>query len=128
MNLELLFKVSLCLDREDTSICFLIEHVLGPLGGMTTFEEYEGPENSLLFVVELLQGQADVEEAGVQECAAIVTFSTEVWRTGELGTYLFHCQSRGQRHWRRWYRQRRCVWYGQRGGYVRGCLTMSIIE
>ena len=45
-----------------------MEHVLGLLSGTTAFEECEGPENSLLFAVELLQGQADVEEAGVQEC------------------------------------------------------------
>jgi len=56
MNLELLFKVSSCLDREDTSVCFLIEHVFRPLGDTTTFEEYESPENSLLFVMELLWG------------------------------------------------------------------------
>jgi len=36
--------------------------------------------------VELLQGQTDVEGAGVQECTAVVMFSTKVQRTGELGT------------------------------------------
>ena len=53
MNLELLFKVPPGLDGENTSVCFLTEHVFGPLGGTTTFEECEGPENSLLFVMEL---------------------------------------------------------------------------
>jgi len=53
VNLELLFKVLPGLDGENTSVCFLTEHVFGPLGGMTTFEECEGPENSLLFVMEL---------------------------------------------------------------------------
>jgi len=81
------------LDRENTIVHFLTEHVFGPLGGMTTFEEYEGPENSLLFIVELLQGQVNIEGAGVQECMAVVTFSTEVWRTEELGTCLLCCQS-----------------------------------
>ena len=112
---ELLFKVSPGLDGEDASVCFLTEHILGSLGGTTTFKKCEGPEDFLLFIVELLQGQVDVERAGVQKRMAIVTFSTEVRRTGELGTCSSRCQSGGQRHWRRWYRQRRCVCYGRRG-------------
>jgi len=36
--------------------------------------------------MKLLQGQTDVEGAGVQECTAVVMFSTKVQRTGELGT------------------------------------------
>ena len=56
MDLELLFEVPLGLDGEDASVRFLMEHVLGPLGGATTFEKREGPEDFLLFVVELLQG------------------------------------------------------------------------
>jgi len=114
MNPELLFKVSLCWNGENASVCFLTEHVFRPLGGTTIFEECEGPENFLLFVVELLQGQADVEGAGVQECMAIVMFSTEVQRTGELGTCSSYCWSGGQRRWRGWYRWGRYVWYGWR--------------
>jgi len=53
---ELLFKVSLGLDGENASVRFLTEHVFGPLGSATTFEERKGPENPFLFVVELLQG------------------------------------------------------------------------
>jgi len=53
VNLELLLEVSLGLDRKNASVCFLMEHVSGPLGGTTTFEECESLENSLLFVVEL---------------------------------------------------------------------------
>jgi len=113
---ELLFEVSPGLDGEDASVCFLTEHVLGSLGGATTFEKREGPEDFLLFIVELLQGQVDVEKAEVQKRMAIVTFFTEVWRTGELGMCSSRCRSREQRHWRRWYRQRRCVCYGRRGG------------
>jgi len=41
VNLELLLKVSLGLDRKNTSVCFLTEYIFGPLGGMTTFEECE---------------------------------------------------------------------------------------
>jgi len=54
MNPELLFKVSPGLDGENTSVYFLIEHVFRLLGGTIAFEECEGPENSLLFIVELL--------------------------------------------------------------------------
>jgi len=53
---ELLFEVPLGLDGEDASVHFLTEHVLGPLGSATTFEKREGPEDFLLFVVELLRG------------------------------------------------------------------------
>jgi len=81
---ELLFKVPPGLDGENAGICFLMEHIFGPLGSATTFEEREGPEDFLLFVMELLQGQMDVERAGVQKCIAVVTFSAEVWRAGEL--------------------------------------------
>ena len=56
VDLELLFEVPPGLDGEDTSIHFLTEHILGPLGGVTTFEKREGPEDFLLFVMELFQG------------------------------------------------------------------------
>ena len=101
MDPELLFKVPPGLDRENTSVCFLMEHIFGPLGSITTFEECEGPEDFLLFIIELLQGQADVERAGVQKHAAIMTFSAEVQRTGELRTRPSHCRSGWWRHQRR---------------------------
>jgi len=56
VQLELLFKVSPGLDGENASVCFLTEYVFGPLGGMTSFEERESPENPFLFVIELLWG------------------------------------------------------------------------
>jgi len=56
VDLELLFEVPPGLDGENASVCFLTEHVLGPLGGMTTFEKHESPEYFLLFVMELLWG------------------------------------------------------------------------
>jgi len=115
VDLELLFEVPPGLDRENASVCFLTEYIFGPLGGTTTFEECEGPEDFLLFVMELLQSQADVERAGVQKRAAIVTFSTQVQRTGELGTCPSYCQSRWQRHWRRWYKQGKCVVWAKGG-------------
>jgi len=56
VQLELLFKVSPGLDGENASVRFLTEYIFGPLGGMTSFEECESPENPFLFVVELLRG------------------------------------------------------------------------
>jgi len=56
VNLKLLFEVSSGLDGENASIRFLMEHILRPLGGATTFEEHEGPEDFLLFIVEFLWG------------------------------------------------------------------------
>jgi len=53
---ELLFKFFPGLDGENTSVCFLTEYVFGPLGGMTSLEEHEGPEDPFLFVMELLRG------------------------------------------------------------------------
>ena len=98
MDPELLFKVPPGLDREDgenTGVRFLTEHILGPLGGATTFEEHKGPEDFLLFVMELLQDQADIERAGVQKCTAVMTFSAEVWKAGELGMCSSHRQNGG---------------------------------
>jgi len=54
MQPELLFKFSPGLDGKNASICFLMKYVFGPLGGMTSLEECEGPENPFLFVLELL--------------------------------------------------------------------------
>jgi len=45
---------------ENTSVQFLTKHVFGLLGGTTTFEEHKSPKNSFFFIMELLQGQADV--------------------------------------------------------------------
>jgi len=53
---ELSFKFSPGLDGENASIRFLMKYVFGPLGGMTSLEECEGPENPFLFVLELLWG------------------------------------------------------------------------
>jgi len=53
---ELLFKVSPGLDGENASVGFLTEYVFQPLGGTTSFEERESPENPFLFIMELLWG------------------------------------------------------------------------
>jgi len=57
-----------------------------------------------------------VEGAGVQECAAVVTFFVEVQGAGELGACPSDWRSGGWRHRRGWYRWGRCVWYGWRRG------------
>jgi len=56
MQPELLFKFSPGLDGENASVRFLTKYVFGPLGGTTSLEEREGPENPFLFVLELLRG------------------------------------------------------------------------
>jgi len=53
---ELLFKFSPGLDGENANVRFLAKYVFGPLGGATSLEEREGPENPFLFVLELLRG------------------------------------------------------------------------
>jgi len=55
LNLELLFKVPPGLHGENTSVHFLTEDVLRPLGGTTTLEKHESPENFFLFIAELFQ-------------------------------------------------------------------------
>jgi len=106
---ELLLEISPGLDRENTSVCFLTKYIFGPLSSTTSFKERESPENPFFFIMELLQGQVDVEGAGVQKCVAVVTFSTEVRGTRELETCSSRHWSGGQRHQRRWYRRGRCV-------------------
>jgi len=56
VQLELLFEVSPGLDGENASVCFLTKYIFRPLGGTTSFEEYESPENLFLLVMELLRG------------------------------------------------------------------------
>ena len=56
MQLELLFKFSPGLDGENASVRFLTEYVFRPLGGTTSLEEREGPEDPFLFIMELLWG------------------------------------------------------------------------
>ena len=54
MQLKLLFKFSPGLDGENASVHFLTEYVFRPLGGTTSLEEYESPEDPFLFIMELL--------------------------------------------------------------------------
>jgi len=52
---ELLFKFSLGLNGENAGVRFLTEYVFRPLGGMTSLEKHEGPEDPFLFIMELLR-------------------------------------------------------------------------
>jgi len=54
---ELLFKVSLGLDRKDASVCLLVKEVLRPPCSPSIFEKGESPEDFLLVTAELLWGQ-----------------------------------------------------------------------
>ena len=54
---------------------------------------------------------------------AVVTFSTKVWRTKELGTCSSYHRSRGQRHWRRWYKQGGMFGMGGRGGLATAAIA-----
>ena len=56
VQLELLFKFSPGLDRENASVRFLTEYIFGPLSGTISLEECEGPEDPFLFIMELLWG------------------------------------------------------------------------
>jgi len=109
VKLELLLEISLGLDKENASVCFLTKYIFGPLGSMTSFEERESPENPFFFVMELLRGQADVKGAGIQKCVAVVTFSAKVQGTREFGTCSSCRRSGGWRYWRGWYKRGRCV-------------------
>jgi len=41
---ELLLEISLGLDRENASVCFLTKYIFRPLGSTTSFEERESPD------------------------------------------------------------------------------------
>jgi len=55
---ELLFEVSLGLDRKNTGVCLLAKEVLGPPRCTSVFEKGEGPKDFLLIAAELLRSQA----------------------------------------------------------------------
>jgi len=55
---ELLFEVSLGLDRENAGVRLLAKEVLGPPHCTSVFEKGEGPKDFLLIAAELLWSQA----------------------------------------------------------------------
>jgi len=85
LTLELLFKVSPGLNWEDASVHLLVKEVLGPLCSMSILEEGEGPEDFFLIAGKLLQGQAQIQHAGVEEGSSRTLFAGEVWGRGEGG-------------------------------------------
>jgi len=48
------------------------------------FKEGEGPEDFLLVTAELLQGQVQIENTGVEEGPTRTSFPREVWEKGEF--------------------------------------------
>jgi len=75
---ELLFEVSLGLNWEDASVCLLAKEVLGPLCSMSILEEGKGLEDFFLIAGELLQGQVQIQCAGVEEGLSGTLFTREV--------------------------------------------------
>jgi len=55
---ELLFEVSLGLDRKNAGVRLLAKEVLGPPCCTSVFEKGKGPEDFLLIAAELLRSQA----------------------------------------------------------------------
>jgi len=55
---ELLFEVSLRLDRKNAGVRLLVKEVFGPPCGTSVFEKGEGPKDFLLIAAELLRSQA----------------------------------------------------------------------
>jgi len=49
-----LLKIRPDLQEKDTGVCPLMEEIFGPLGSVSTFEEYEDPKDFLLVRVELI--------------------------------------------------------------------------
>jgi len=85
LTLELLFEVSPGLNWEDASVHLLVKEVLGPLRSMSILEEGKGPEDFFLVAGKLLQGQAQIQRAGVEEGSSRTLFAGEVWGRGERG-------------------------------------------
>jgi len=104
LTLELLFKVNPGLNWKNAGVHFLAKEVLGPLCNTSILEEDEGPEDFFLITGELLQGQAQIQHAGVEEGSSEAPFTREVWERGEFWPHLlfrWSSQSRGRRsNWR----------------------------
>jgi len=62
----------------------LAEKVLGPLCSTFILKEGEGPEDFFLVAGELLQSQAQIQHAGVEEGSSGTPFAGEVWRKREF--------------------------------------------
>jgi len=81
---ELLFEVGPGLNWEDASVRLLAKKILRPLHSTSILEEGEGPEDFFLVTGELLQGQAQIQCAGVEEGSSGTPFVREVWRRREF--------------------------------------------
>jgi len=81
---ELLFEVGPGSNRKDASVCLLVKEVLRPPRGSSIFEEGEGLEDFLLVAADLLWGQAQIEDARVEEGPTKTLFTREVWGREEF--------------------------------------------
>jgi len=99
LTLELLFEVGPGSNWEDASVCLLAKEVLGLLRSTSILEEGKGLEDFFLVAGELLQGQVQIQHAGVEEGSSGTLFAGEVWRRREFWPRpLF---GRGRRNWGR---------------------------
>jgi len=112
LTLELLFKVGPGLNWEDASVYLLVKKVLRPLCSTSILEEGEGPEDFFLIIGELLQGQAQIQCAGVEEGSSGTPFAREVWRRKKFWPHLLFGWG-GRNQGRRANRRQRCEYERQ---------------
>jgi len=111
----------------DPHHCLLVKEVLGPPHSSSLFEEGEGPEDFLLVVAELLQGQVQIEGAGVEEGPTRTLFPREVWGRGEFWPCLLF--RRSIQDWGRGAnRRRRCECLRQSNGRSRSGASYELGE
>jgi len=85
LTLELLFEVGPGSNWEDAGVRLLAKKVLGPPCSTSICEEGKGPEDFFLIAGELLQGQAQIQHAEVEEGSSRTPFTREVWRRRKFG-------------------------------------------
>jgi len=100
-----LFEVGSGLNWKNAGVCLLAKEVLGPLCS-TSILEGEGLEDFFLVAGELIQGQAQIQCAGVEEGSSGAPFAGEVGGREEFwpcSLFRRSSQSRG----------RGCNWRGR---------------
>jgi len=88
-----LFEVDPGLNWKNAGVRLLAKEVLGPLHSTSVLEEGEGPEDFFLVASELIQGQAQIQRAGVEESSSRAPFTGEVRGRGEFWPCLLFRQS-----------------------------------
>ena len=72
------------LNWKNAGVRLLVKEVLRPLCSTSILEEGEGPEDFFLVTGELIQGQVQVQRAGVEEGLSGAPFTREVRGKGEF--------------------------------------------